>query len=150
MIAIATDSPDATRAVGRRLAGLLRPGDIVLLAGRLGSGKTVFAAGVAEGLGVDERITSPTFVLVHEHEGFLPLIHADVYRLGSSAEFDDLELPSAAEAGVLLVEWGSAVASSVPSDHLLVELMVVTETERRIELTPMGTWDTRSLEEITA
>lgn len=150
MIAIAAESPEATRAVGRRLAGLLRPGDIVLLAGRLGSGKTVFAAGVADGLGVDEPVTSPTFVLVHEHQGFLPVIHADVYRLGSSAEFDDLELPSAADDGVLLVEWGNAVASSVPPDHLLVELVVVSETERRIELTPMGTWDTRPLEEITA
>ncbi|MDJ0960310.1 MAG: tRNA (adenosine(37)-N6)-threonylcarbamoyltransferase complex ATPase subunit type 1 TsaE [Acidimicrobiia bacterium] len=150
MIAIAAESPEATRAVGRRLAGLLRPGDIVLLAGRLGSGKTVFAAGVADGLGVDEPVTSPTFVLVHEHQGFLPVIHADVYRLGSSAEFDDLELPSAADDGVLLVEWGNAVASSVPPDHLMVELVVVSETERRIELTPMGTWDTRPLEEITA
>ena len=150
MIAIAAESPEATRAVGRRLAGLLRPGDIVLLAGRLGSGKTVFAAGVADGLGVDEPVTSPTFVLVHEHQGFLPVIHADVYRLGSSAEFDDLELPSAADDGVLLVEWGNAVASSVPPDHLLVELVVASETERRIELTPMGTWDTRPLEEITA
>lgn len=150
MMVIPADSPDTTRSIGRRLAALLRPGDIVLLAGRLGSGKTVFASGVAEGLGVDERITSPTFVLVHEHEGFLPLIHADVYRLGSSAEFDDLELPSAAEEGVLLVEWGNAVASSVPPDHLLVELVVESETERRIELTPMGTWSTRPLEEITA
>lgn len=149
MIAIPTDSPAATRAVGRRLAALLRPGDIVLLAGRLGSGKTMFAAGVAEGLGVDEQVTSPTFVLVHEHHGFLPLVHADVYRLGSSAEFDDLELPAIAEEGVLLVEWGDAVASSVPPDHLLVELVVVSETERRIELRPMGTWGTRPLEEIT-
>jgi tRNA threonylcarbamoyladenosine biosynthesis protein TsaE len=78
------------------------------------------------------------------------LIHADVYRLGSNAEFDDLELPSAAEDGVLLVEWGNAVASSVPADHLVVELIVVSETERRIELRPMGTWGTRPLEEITA
>jgi len=150
MIEIPTDSAAATQAVGRRLAGLLRPGDVVLLAGRLGAGKTVFASGVAEGLGVDEQVTSPSFVLVHEHAGFLPLIHADVYRLGSSAEFDDLELPAAASEGVLLIEWGNVVAGSVPPDHLLVEIVILAESERRIGLAPMGSWRSRPLEEITA
>lgn len=150
MIEISTDSAAATQAVGRRLAGLLRPGDVVLLAGRMGAGKTVFAAGVAEGLGVDEQVTSPSFVLVHEHSGFLPLVHADVYRLGSSAEFDDLELPAVAEEGVLLIEWGNVVEGSVPPDHLLVDIVTLSETERRIGLAPEGTWRSRPLKEMTA
>ena len=149
-IEIPTMSAAETQAVGRRLAGLLRPGDIVLLSGRLGSGKTVFAAGVAEGLGVDEAVTSPSFVLVHEHQGFLPLIHADVYRLGSSAEFDDLELPAAASDGALLIEWGNAVSGSVPADHLVVEIRIESEDARRIALKPMGSWTTRPLEELIA
>jgi len=150
MIEITSNSPEETRAVGRRLAGLLNPGDVVLLAGKLGAGKTVLAAGIAEGLGVDEQVTSPSFVLVHEHAGFLPLIHADVYRIGSSAEFDDLELVSAAEDGVLLIEWGNVVAGSLPPDHLVVEIVVLSELERRIGLTPVGTWESRPLEELTA
>lgn len=150
MLEIATTSPAETRAAGRRLAGLLRPGDVVLLSGRLGSGKTVFAAGVADGLGVDDQVTSPSFVLVHEHAGFLPLVHADVYRLGSSAEFDDLELSSTAEDGVLLIEWGNVISSSVPADHLVVEIVVFGETDRRIGFDPVGSWASRPLEELTA
>ena len=150
MATVTTTSPDETRAVGRRLAGLLRAGDVVLLAGRLGSGKTVFVSGIADGLGVEDQITSPTFVLVHEHRGFLPLIHADVYRLGSSAEFDDLELPEAAEDGVLVVEWGTAIESAVPDDHLVVEITMIGDEERRIDLEPVGSWAARPLEEVTA
>jgi tRNA threonylcarbamoyladenosine biosynthesis protein TsaE len=150
MIEIETTSPNETKAVGRRLAGLLRPGDVVLLAGRLGVGKTLFVAGVAEGLGVEEPVTSPSFVIVHEHAGFLPLIHADVYRVGSTSEFDDLELAAAAEDGVLMVEWGNVIESSLPPDHLLVELTRLSDDRRRIELTGVGTWQTRPLEELTA
>ena len=150
MIQIAAESAAATQAVGRRLAGLLRPGDVVLLVGRLGDGKTVFAAGVAEGLGVDEQVTSPSFVLVHEHAGFLPLVHADMYRIGSRAEFDDLELVSLAEGGVLLIEWGDVVSGSVPPDHLVVEIVILSETDRIIGLSPMGTWHDRPLGELIA
>ena len=115
MINIATANPGETLALGRHLAGLLRAGDVVLLAGRLGAGKTVFAAGVGEGLGVEEQLTSPTFILARTHEGFLPVVHADVYRLGTSAEFEDLDLPEQARDGVLLIEWGDAVVYGVES-----------------------------------
>ena len=84
----------------------LRAGDVVLLAGRLGAGKTLLAAGIGEGLGVEEPLTSPSFILARAHEGFLPVVHADVYRLGTSAEFEDLDLPEQARDGVLLIEWG--------------------------------------------
>ena len=150
MIAIVTSDPDETLAVGRRLAGLLRPTDIVLLAGDLGSGKTLLTAGIADGLGVDEAVTSPSFVLVQTYDGFLPLVHADVYRLASTAEFDDLELPSAAAHGVLVVEWGDAIEGHVPEDHLVVRLEIVDEDTRRLTFEPMGSWESRPLEELVA
>ncbi len=85
-VVLTTALPSETVAVGRRLAGLLRPGDVVLLVGPLGAGKTQVAAGVADGLGIDDPVSSPSFVIVRSYVGFLPLHHADVYRLGSTAE----------------------------------------------------------------
>jgi len=147
MIEIRTTSPDETLALGRLLATHLATGDVILLSGRLGCGKTVLAAGIAEGLGVEQPIVSPSFVIVRSYlDGFLPLFHADVYRLGSMAEFDDLELVDAARQGVLLIEWGEAVGAGVPEDHLLVR-MVADEDERRlIRFYPAGSWEQRQLE----
>ena len=139
--------PD-TRGVGRRLAGLLRPGDVVLLAGDLGAGKTVFASGVAEGLGVAEQVVSPSFVLARRYEGLMCLIHADLYRLESSGEVEDLDLVSAAEEGVLVVEWGEAVEHSFPEDHLLVRLEAGEDGTRVVSLIPKGAWRSRPLEEL--
>lgn len=146
MIELTSRSPDETLDIGRRLSRLLRPGDVVLLGGRLGSGKTLFVSGIAEGLGVQEQVTSPSFVLVHEYDGFLKIIHADMYRIGSIGEFEDLELTEEARDGVLVVEWGDAVASGMP-DHLLVEIVITGESERMLRLRPVGTWARRSLEE---
>lgn len=143
-------SPLETLALGRRLATLLEAGDVVLLAGKLGSGKTLLVSGVAEGLGIDGPVTSPSFVLVREYDdGFLPLVHADVYRLGSMAEFDDLELPDSASDGVLLIEWGTAVAGGVPEDHLVIHIDVLGEGERRFRFEAKGDWVTRRLGELT-
>ncbi len=149
MIEIATTTPADTLALGRRLAAMLRAGDIVLLAGRLGAGKTLFAAGIGEGLGVEEPLTSPSFILARAHEGFMPVVHADVYRLGTSAEFEDLDLPEQASDGVLLIEWGDVVAQGVPKDHLMVEIIVVGESERSFRFSPSGSWMERPLGELT-
>ncbi len=149
MIEIATSSPAATLALGRHLASMLRAGDVVLLAGQLGAGKTLFAGGVGEGLGVEEQLTSPSFILARTHEGFLPVVHADVYRLGTSAEFEDLDLPEQARDGVLLVEWGDVVAHGVPADHLMVEIEISGESERLFRFLPSGTWAERPLGELT-
>ena len=112
-----------TRALGRRLARLLRAGDVVLLQGPLGAGKTALAQGVGVGLKVDGRVTSPTFVLVALHEGgSLPLYHADLYRLTASEEVDDLQLAAQAAAGVLLVEWPERGLEALPDEHLLVAI----------------------------
>lgn len=150
MIEIRSSEPGETFAAGRRLAGLLRVGDIVLLAGPLGCGKTMFVSGVADGLGVEEPVTSPSFVLVHRYRGFLPVVHADVYRLGTIAEFADLEVAEDARDAVLLIEWGTAVEASVPPDHLVVEFDVTGEHTRTLRLHPRGTWTRRSLEELAS
>jgi tRNA threonylcarbamoyladenosine biosynthesis protein TsaE len=149
LIEIATNNPAETLALGRHLAAMLRAGDIVLLAGRLGAGKTLFAAGVGEGLGVEEQLTSPSFILARAHHGFMPVVHADVYRLGTSAEFEDLDLPEQARDGVLLIEWGDVVAHGVPDDHLLIHIDILGESERRFRFTPFGSWASRSLGELS-
>ena len=147
IVEVRTDSPEETRALGRRLAGRLREGDIVVLVGRLGTGKTLLTSGIAEGLGINARVTSPSFVIVRTYHGnYLPLIHADVYRLGSRAEFDDLELFDLAHDGVLVIEWGDAIAQSLPIDHLGVHFEMDGPDARIIRFAQSGSWISRSLE----
>ncbi len=144
-IEIISSSPDDTLALGRRFAPLLTAGDIVLLSGRLGAGKTLFVSGVAQGLGIRDRITSPTFIIARIYrDGFLPLVHADVYRLGSLAEFHDLELPDDGLDGAVLIEWGDAIAESLPIDRLMVHFDIEGD-ERRITFEPQGSWTERNL-----
>ena len=123
MIRAATKSVDDTRALAAEVAALAAPGDLVVLAGDLGTGKTAFAQGFARGLGVDEPVTSPAFILVRTYEGRLPLIHLDVYRLEQMQELVDLGIAELLdEGGVTLVEWGDAVTPGLPSDFLEVRL----------------------------
>lgn len=150
MIEIVCSTADDTRALGRRLAPSLQGGDILLLKGDLGAGKTVLAGGIAEGLGVDERVTSPTFVLVRSYRGLMPFIHADVYRLGSSAEIDDLDLPDEARSGVLVVEWGDVAEQQFGDDHLLIEIEASETGDRTVRLHPRGSWVGRALHGVTA
>jgi tRNA threonylcarbamoyladenosine biosynthesis protein TsaE len=119
-----------TQRAGEAFARVLRPGDVVLLAGQLGAGKTTFTQGVARGLGVRERVTSPTFTMVRQHEcandlGITTLHHADVYRVESLAEVRDLDLAELVEeAAVALVEWGDLAASIYGRDVLRVEFLI--------------------------
>jgi tRNA threonylcarbamoyladenosine biosynthesis protein TsaE len=123
MLQLCSDSPATTRAIAAAVASVVRSGDVIVLAGEMGAGKTVFAQGFGAALGVSEPITSPTYNLVHSHPaGRLTLHHADLYRLTTQHEVADLALGELAEAdGVLLVEWGDVVAG-VLGDHLLVRL----------------------------
>ena len=142
-------SPEETLAMGRRFAAYLTAGDIVLLSGRLGSGKTLFVQGVAEGLGITEPVTSPTFIIARIYrDGFLPLVHADAYRLSSFAEFEDLELVDEAYDGVLMIEWGDSIQDAVGDDHITIHIEIE-GTDRRISLQPAGSWCTRDLEMLT-
>jgi tRNA threonylcarbamoyladenosine biosynthesis protein TsaE len=134
-------SLEGTRGVAAALAGLSREGDVILLAGDLGSGKTSFAQGFGWALGVTEPITSPTFTLVHSYDtGGTMLHHADLYRLDQLSEVADLALGELAEDhGIVLVEWGD-VAESMFGDHLVVRLETVDgdADARVIELEPVG------------
>ena len=145
-LALATTSPEETRAVGRSVAAFLGPRDVVSLTGDLGAGKTTFVQGAAEGLGVTEPVLSPTFTLVREYQGRVRIYHVDVYRLERVQDVLDLGLDEmVAEGGVLLVEWGDAVEGLLPDDHLLAEITLVGEGDaRRIVVTGMGpSWATR-------
>ncbi len=142
---IRTTSPDETLALGARFATLLSAGDIVVLSGRLGAGKTLFASGVASGLGIEAQITSPTFLIEKVYtDGFLPMIHADVYRLGTFGEFDDLELADEGRDGVVLIEWGESIESSLPDDYLTVRIETDGE-DRLISFVAHGAWSQRDL-----
>ena len=123
MIRAATKSVDDTRALAAEVAALAGPGDLVVLAGDLGTGKTVFAQGFARGLGIDEPVTSPAFILVRTYEGRLPMNHLDVYRLDQMQELVDLGIAELLDdGGGTLVEWGDAVTPALPSDFLEVRL----------------------------
>ncbi|WP_369070187.1 tRNA (adenosine(37)-N6)-threonylcarbamoyltransferase complex ATPase subunit type 1 TsaE [Kineococcus terrestris] len=119
-------TPAATTALGRRLGGLLRAGDLVVLSGDLGAGKTTFTRGLADGLGVRGPVTSPTFVIARVHPSLVggpPLVHVDAYRLGSLAEVDDLDLDASAGEAVTVVEWGSGMVEELAEDRLEVDLL---------------------------
>ena len=116
---------DAMRALGRRLAGLLRAGDVVILSGALGAGKTTLVQGIGEGLGVRGPVTSPTFVIARVHPsvtGGPDLVHADAYRLASPAEVDDLDLDATVDSSVTVIEWGGGLAEGLAADRLEVAI----------------------------
>ncbi len=130
----------ATEALGRRLGGLLFPGAVVGLVGPLGAGKTHLVRAVAEGLGADGRsVSSPTFVLIQEYVGRLPVYHFDAYRLRGEVEFAELGAHEYFEGdGVCLVEWADRVRSALPAEHLRITLTVTAENSRRAELEATG------------
>lgn len=149
MIAVHCRKPDDTEALGSRIASHLRPGDVVVLAGGLGAGKTLLTRGIATGLGVEEPVVSPSFVLVREYRtGFMPVIHVDVYRLGSMNEFDDLDVLELAQDGVLVIEWGEAVEPALPTDHLRIEFEVDVDQARTLRFVGAGEWAKRDLDGI--
>ena len=115
---------DDTKAFGRRLAGVLRPGDLVVLSGPLGAGKTALTQGIGEGLGVSGRVTSPTFVIARVHQGPTPLVHVDAYRLRDAGPvaLDDLDLDEEIEESVVVVEWGEGLVEQLSDSHLEIRL----------------------------
>lgn len=132
-------SPQATQALGSKLGGLVRPGDVILLIGELGAGKTCFVQGLARGLGIEDNVSSPSFVLLREYKGRLPLYHIDLYRLEKLPEIADLGFDDYFYGeGVSVIEWANRALELLPVEHLLLEFIIVSPRQRRLVLTPKG------------
>ena len=146
MLRARTTDVEGTRTIGAAIASIAAAGDLILLAGELGAGKTAFVQGFGAGLGVDGAITSPTFTLAHQYEGRLPMHHLDVYRLERFAEMDDIGVSELLDGGgVVLIEWGDAVAPALPKDYLEITLTYGDgDDERHLELRCVGNrWSAR-------
>ncbi len=127
-----------TRRIGARLGRLLHAGDVLLLQGELGSGKTVLAQGIGEGLAVREPVKSSSYVLQNEYHGRLTFYHADLYRLSDPAEVVDLALEEVAAPGVLAVEWPERAWDELPPEHLVVRIEEEGARGRRLTFVPRG------------
>lgn len=143
-----TNSPAETRALGGRLAALLRPGDVLLLLGDLGAGKSELTRGIARGLGVTSPVASPSFTILNVYdEGRIPLYHFDWYRLNSAEELFEMGMDEYLGGdGVAVVEWPSRCPEAVPEKYLEVRIDPVDDCAREIVLTPRGGFRELSLE----
>ena len=139
-IRIVSDGPDATRAVGAGIGRAARPGDLIALRGELGAGKTVVAQGVAQGLGVVEGVTSPTYVLVAVYgSGRLRLQHVDLYRLAGALDLDSIDWEDLLdEPAVTVVEWPERAGARMPDDRLLVSIQAGSATRRTLTISAGG------------
>jgi tRNA threonylcarbamoyladenosine biosynthesis protein TsaE len=136
---LTTDSAEETQKLGRHIGQLAVPGDVFLLTGNLGSGKTCLTQGIAWGLGVEGYAMSPSFVIVRELHGRLPLYHIDLYRLDRVEESADLGLDEYFYgSGVSVVEWAEKALGLMPPEHLLIEIAYLSDTGRRLKLKPNG------------
>ncbi len=136
---VRTATPGQTRRLGERIGRMLRAGNVVLLSGDLGAGKTVLAQGIGRGLGVADPIKSSSFVIMNEYEGApLRLYHADLYRLEDPEQVAELALDELAARGVLVIEWPERAPAELPPEHLLVRLAYDGARGRRIEIEAAG------------
>lgn len=153
LLRLRSSRPEETTALGRALAALLVPGDVVVLTGPLGAGKTRLVQGIAEGLEVPGRVTSPTFVLVRRHAGRLPLVHVDAYRLSEAHDLFGLDDDVLADDVVTCIEWGGNVEDALPHDRLDCDLEVDdtdADTSRIIALEAHGSSWTGRLAHFTS
>lgn len=128
-----------THALGQHLAGVLRAGDLIVLTGPLGAGKTALVQGIGDGLQVTGTVVSPTFVIARIHRGQLPLVHVDAYRLGSQIDVDDLDLDVDTATAVTVVEWGAGLVEQLADARLEVAIDRAEDSEERTaELTAVG------------
>jgi tRNA threonylcarbamoyladenosine biosynthesis protein TsaE len=128
-----------TSAVGEKLAEKLNPGDVIALYGDLGAGKTAFVRGLAKGLGLSARVSSPTFTIVNEYLGDVPLFHFDMYRLGDADELFEIGWEDYLErGGVCAVEWSENVPGAFPDDHIIVNITKTGDNSRSIEIVRNG------------
>jgi tRNA threonylcarbamoyladenosine biosynthesis protein TsaE len=138
-LVLKTDSPDATEALGEQLGRALTPGTVLALMGDLGAGKTTLTKGIARGLDVSDLVHSPTFNLIHEHSGRLPVYHFDLYRLTSPDQLEDLGYEEYFFGdGVCVIEWPEEILHMLPPDHIEVRILSGEENGRTLELTATG------------
>ena len=138
MVKIYLENEEQTKEIGYKLGQLLTPKSVVCLIGDLGAGKTTMTQSLAKALEVDDYITSPTFNIVNEYEGTLPLYHFDVYRIGSSDEMYDIGFDEYIDGdGVCIIEWANLIEDILPNEYLYIE-MNYKETGREMILTPKG------------
>jgi tRNA threonylcarbamoyladenosine biosynthesis protein TsaE len=139
-VSFVVPTPDVMRAAGVQLAALLEAGDLVVLTGDLGAGKTLMTQGIGAGLGVRGPVLSPTFVIARIHpDGRIPLVHVDAYRLGGIAEVDDLDLDASIEDSVTVVEWGEGLVEELADARLAVHIARSVDSEERVvTMTPYG------------
>jgi tRNA threonylcarbamoyladenosine biosynthesis protein TsaE len=136
-----THRPEETQQLGRRLGELAQPGDVFLLVGKLGAGKTCLTQGIAKGLGITGSVLSPSFVLVRELKGRLPLYHADLYRLDNIQEISELGLDEYLYGnGLTVIEWANKGLDVLTDEYLLIEIDYGGGDERCIRLTACGKW----------
>jgi tRNA threonylcarbamoyladenosine biosynthesis protein TsaE len=143
LIPIRCATVDDTLALGRRLGLRLRPGDVLVLTGDLGAGKTVLAKGLAAGLGVVEAVTSPTFAIVQEYDGRTPVVHVDFFRLDAAAELFEIGFEELLDRdAVFLIEWGERFSEVLPRRRLHVQLRTASDSTREVVLDARGPgWD---------
>ena len=144
MLDFISHSPAQTVRVGQRLGELLQQGDLVLLLGEFGAGKTHFVKGIAQGLGSDDLVTSPSFVLMNEYRAGrerkqMPIYHADLYRIEMSAELEGIGLDDALSGdGICIIEWAERAQDWLPLEHVAVHLRHLSETKRVLRFVPCG------------
>ncbi|WP_144451455.1 tRNA (adenosine(37)-N6)-threonylcarbamoyltransferase complex ATPase subunit type 1 TsaE [Halalkalibacter nanhaiisediminis] len=134
---IVTESPEETMRIAENLGQLVQEGDVITLEGDLGAGKTSFTKGLAKGLGVKRVVNSPTFTIIKEYQGRLPLYHMDVYRMEDEAEDLGLDEYFYGE-GVSVIEWPSMIPSQLPEDRLMISIYHLGETTRKISIKSTG------------
>ncbi|KHF38580.1 tRNA (adenosine(37)-N6)-threonylcarbamoyltransferase complex ATPase subunit type 1 TsaE [Halalkalibacter okhensis] len=142
-----TESPEETMQLAEKLAGIVQPGDVITLEGDLGAGKTSFTKGFAKGLGVKRVVNSPTFTIIKEYNGRIPLYHMDVYRMEDEMEDLGLEEYFYGE-GVSVIEWPSMIPSQLPEDRLSISLFHLGETSRKITVQTTGSRSLQLLKEL--
>ena len=130
---IVTKSAEETIELGRKIGAFLLPNDVIALTGQLGAGKTTLIQGVAQGLGVKDYVTSPTFIIINEYQGRLPFYHVDLYRMNSVDEIEDLGIEEYFNRnGVCVIEWAERLGELKPQKAQTIELEIISELERKI------------------
>lgn len=143
-----TKNAEATMQFAEDLAGCVKAGTVITLEGDLGAGKTTFTKGFAKGLGIKRAVSSPTFTIIKEYQGRLPLYHMDAYRLEHSEE--DMGFEEYFEsAGISIIEWASFISDFLPEERLDINIQKITDTERVLQITAKGTWYEDLLKRLT-